>query len=319
MSYADTNNDGKITASSNPNTNEIIEEKNYYPFGLEHKGYNNVVNGTEHPYKYNGKELNEELGLNWYDYGARNYQADLGRWMNIDPLAEKYVDFSTYHYSGNSPILFRDVDGRYFVGADGKPVTTTVNDNGQIQLSSNATADLTSLVESVNSSGSSTAIGQIMNAGSNKSRINVRIENEVHDKPGQAGYGLFGVHQAHDKDGNILEWDSEKGDFNGTPEYVEGEEGVYKEATITVFSGNIKKAGKEGSNGSYYGFDITVDQETANTFQHETNHNTDKEFIKDLKNKREGKKNKGIDPHKNIDPQEQKVYREMEDSNKKKN
>ena len=59
----------------------------YYPFGLEHKGYNNVVNGTEHPYKYNGKEHNQELGLNWYDYGARNYQPDLGRWFNVDPCS----------------------------------------------------------------------------------------------------------------------------------------------------------------------------------------------------------------------------------------
>ena len=51
-------------------------------------------------YLYNGKELQDELGLNWYDYGARNYQADLGRWFNIDPLAEKNenLKWSPYIY-----------------------------------------------------------------------------------------------------------------------------------------------------------------------------------------------------------------------------
>ena len=82
-----------------------------YPFGLEHKGYNNVVNGTEHPYKYNGKEHNQELGLDWYDFGARNYDASLGRWMNLDPLAEVMRRHSPYNYAFNNPLRFIDPDG----------------------------------------------------------------------------------------------------------------------------------------------------------------------------------------------------------------
>ncbi len=64
-------------------------------------------------YEYNGKELNEELGLNRYDYGARNYQADLGRWFNVDPLAEKYFNVSSYNYCLNNPINMIDPDGRF--------------------------------------------------------------------------------------------------------------------------------------------------------------------------------------------------------------
>ncbi|MFB9097000.1 RHS repeat-associated core domain-containing protein, partial [Flavobacterium jumunjinense] len=61
-------------------------------------------------YKYNGKELQTELGLNMYDYGARNYDPALGRWMNIDPLAEKTQE--VYSYVWNNPIMNIDPDGR---------------------------------------------------------------------------------------------------------------------------------------------------------------------------------------------------------------
>ncbi|OHT44971.1 DUF6443 domain-containing protein [Flavobacterium tructae] len=89
----------------------IKEENNYYPFGLKHEGYNNVKTGVENKFKYNSKELQDELGLNLYDYGARNYDPAVGRWMNIDPLAEKSRRFNPYTYALNNPVYFIDPDG----------------------------------------------------------------------------------------------------------------------------------------------------------------------------------------------------------------
>jgi len=59
------------------------------------------------------KELQDELGLNQYDYGARNYDPALGRWMNIDPLANKTIDYSPYNFVLNNPVSFIDPDGLY--------------------------------------------------------------------------------------------------------------------------------------------------------------------------------------------------------------
>ncbi len=94
----------------------LQEENNYYPFGLKHKGYNAVTNITKgnrvaQKYKYNGKELQDELGLDFYDFGARNYDPALGRWMNVDPLAEKSRRFSPFNYALNNPVYFIDTDG----------------------------------------------------------------------------------------------------------------------------------------------------------------------------------------------------------------
>ncbi len=107
----------------------IIEENHYYPFGLKHTNYNNDMMilckedemlkiklspnniKTGYNYKYNGKEFQDELGLNLYDYGARNYDPALGRWMNIDPLAEMSRRCSPYVYALNNPVFFIDPDG----------------------------------------------------------------------------------------------------------------------------------------------------------------------------------------------------------------
>ncbi|TSE08128.1 DUF6443 domain-containing protein [Aquimarina algiphila] len=109
LSYKDSNKNGTITQD------EIVEEKNYYPFGLAHKGYNNTINGRKHNYGFISKEENDEVSLEWLDFGARNYDASIGKWMNIDPLADKYHQLSPYNYSANTPLFAYDPDGKDIV------------------------------------------------------------------------------------------------------------------------------------------------------------------------------------------------------------
>lgn len=91
---------------------EVLEENNYYPFGLKHEGYNALAGNSSYQYKYNGKELQNETGM--LDYGWRQYMPEIGRWNGIDQLAEMYVSTSTYAYVANNPVLRFDVDGRWF-------------------------------------------------------------------------------------------------------------------------------------------------------------------------------------------------------------
>ena len=105
------------------------EEKkriNYYPFGLQHKGYNNVINGTENNYKtYQGKEDEKELGKNTYAFGWRDYDPALGRFNKIDRFSEKYYAVTPYHFSANNPIFFREINGDSIQGVSRKSARRT--------------------------------------------------------------------------------------------------------------------------------------------------------------------------------------------------
>jgi RHS repeat-associated protein len=101
-------------------TGNVEEVNDYYPFGglMSSSSSSNSVQ----PYKYNGKELDRKGGLDWYDYGARHYDAVIGRWHAVDPSSEKYYGCSPYTYCKNSPVLRIDLDGKddYVVTKSGR-------------------------------------------------------------------------------------------------------------------------------------------------------------------------------------------------------
>src|SRR5690554_1267419 len=111
---------------------EFTNEKvSYFPFGLTHKGYNadhkiiiftpethiiQLVPVTPdltdtYKYKFGGKEWQDELDLNYYDFGARNYDAALVRTFTPDPMAEVYYELSPYSFLNNNPISNIDPTG----------------------------------------------------------------------------------------------------------------------------------------------------------------------------------------------------------------
>ncbi len=117
LSYKDADKNGSITSS------EIIEENNYYPFGLKHKGYNTLVSSTNTAlnFKYNGIELEEGLGLNLYEMELRQYDPSIARWTGIDPIT--HHSMSTYTAFDNNPVYWADPSGAdswtYVEGSDG--------------------------------------------------------------------------------------------------------------------------------------------------------------------------------------------------------
>lgn len=99
----------RVNFRANGTAITVLESMHYYPFGMLMEGIG--TNTPTNDYTYNSKELNEDFGLNLYDYGARWYDASLGRWWSVDLLAEKYFWMTPYCYAANSPILIIDPNG----------------------------------------------------------------------------------------------------------------------------------------------------------------------------------------------------------------
>ncbi|MBV7532220.1 DUF6443 domain-containing protein [Chitinophaga sp. sic0106] len=105
-----------VTQSTGP----ILEEFHYYPFGLTMTGISTSALQApayvENKLKYNGKELqtkefSDGTGLEWYDYGSRMYDVQLGRWHSPDPQADKFYPTSPFSYTVNNPVLLSDPNG----------------------------------------------------------------------------------------------------------------------------------------------------------------------------------------------------------------
>lgn len=93
-------------------TSPIMQETHYDPWGLELTGIGFQYGGIKaNKYLYNGKELIEDNGLEYYDYGARMYDPVVGRWWGVDALTGQMPDWSPYNFGFNSPLRYVDPTG----------------------------------------------------------------------------------------------------------------------------------------------------------------------------------------------------------------
>ena len=132
VSCCDVNNNGSMAST------EVMEETNYYPFGLTHKGYNVNVYSTNigQKNKYNGMEWQNELLLNMYDMDFRDYDPAIARWVVIDPII--HHSLSPYNAFDNNPVFWADPSGAnssttimdLFNNAGSGVTTYTNNNNG---------------------------------------------------------------------------------------------------------------------------------------------------------------------------------------------
>ena len=113
-----------------------MEENHYYPFGLTISSA--AAGGVPNKYKFGGKELEQSFGLELYDFHARQYDPQLGRFTSVDPLAEQMRRHSPYNYAYNNPIRFIQVTNIYIslcrigtgrIGNSGSSDITSRSDN----------------------------------------------------------------------------------------------------------------------------------------------------------------------------------------------
>jgi RHS repeat-associated protein len=99
------------------NRGHIIEENHYYAYGLRIAGISSAKlpdpneGHIGNKNLYNDKELIDDADLGWYDYGFRNYDPQIGRFTQLDPLTDYYPFLTPYQYASCEPIANIDIDG----------------------------------------------------------------------------------------------------------------------------------------------------------------------------------------------------------------
>jgi RHS repeat-associated protein len=107
----------------------VQHEDHYFLFGMTLGGqsWRNTSKTTKNDYLYNGKEFQNDLGLDRYDYEARFYDAQICRIMSTDPLSEYFHSLSPYNYVFDNPLIFIDPTGMFALQENNGCFKTIIN------------------------------------------------------------------------------------------------------------------------------------------------------------------------------------------------
>ncbi len=101
---------GSVRATVNE-VGEVVSYDDYDPWGLTLADRSMNIAQSDLPNKFTGKERDTDFGLDWDYFGARYYNAEIGRWMSVDPKAQLAPDVTPYQYTHNNPVVRIDPDG----------------------------------------------------------------------------------------------------------------------------------------------------------------------------------------------------------------
>ena len=236
-----------------------VEQVNhYYPYGGV---MGESTSGDVQRYKYNGKELDRMHGLDWYDYGARHYDAAVGSWPTMDPLSEKYYSQSPYNYCGGNPIRFVDINGGKIVDPNGKVVRITWNSNNSLVFSNNANPSIIRVANAMNLT--VTGRSQLQNLIQSDIYVTIDLSNAINGNGQEYTYG------------ETIQGNFEAKKNYGTY-YKNGKFGI-TEAHIKIYLGSIEESIIPGSGFKLEG--LTTEQAIGAVAGHESVHAINKDEI----------------------------------------
>jgi RHS repeat-associated protein len=295
----------RLSYSKDPATNalKVIEENHYYPFGLKHTGYNSdkyyiapnpvikwpnkgdyvdtiiipynpaTFNASlNYDYKFENKEWQDELSLNLYDFGLRQYDPAIGRWTSMDPVT--HFEQSPYVAFDNNPVFWTDPDGAdtrdpikdkvtlissyvdksnvTHITQTTTNTTTTFNDDGSVKISYSSS----SVTNTVDADGNVTKGSTVTQSSGSISKDS---EGKVSSK---AGKTTTRNATSSDATSALNQWTNAVSSYNKT----EGN-GVFNVDKIDKTANYTNKAGKTGIAvlGSFAGFNSLFSKLNSNT------------------------------------------------------